>query len=390
MEERMDEPAPARLGHASKTFGSVVALRDVSLHVNPGETLAVLGPNGAGKTTAIRLLLGLIAPTSATARVFGGDPRHASMRARIGAMLQVASVPATLTVREHIELFSSYYPRPLPLAQSIETAALGGLERRQFGTLSGGQKQRLFLALASAVARGKSIILTTHYIAEAEALADRVVMLAGGAIVAEGTPAQMKDRAGSPDLESAFLALTRTEIEAVSRAPHARPGEALSAGSRVVRTRLGPAPQPVLDALVAPATRRRVLCSAGVPVGAVFETVTFMIAPLGAAAEASAIVPVKPAAEGSVCAPETAIGIELLALCAGAAVCVFPAGGAPIDEDAPPPPPPHPPRVKASASIAMAARVVEVAINFVMRLLSGVFHQQTIGVFARVRENTSP
>ena len=237
---------PARLDHVTKNFGSVCALRDVSFHVNPGETLAVLGPNGAGKTTAIRLLLGLIAPTGGSARVFGSDPRRAQARRRTGAMLQVANVPATLTVREHIELFSSYYPQPLPLAQTIETAALFGLENRLFGTLSGGQRQRLFLALAlcgdpdvlfldeptvgldvearhalwaqirAVVARGKSIILTTHYIAEAEALADRVVVLARGTVCAEGTPAQMKEQAGSSDLESAFLALTRPEGQAIS------------------------------------------------------------------------------------------------------------------------------------------------------------------------------
>jgi len=112
---------PALLANVTKSYdGNVIALRDVSLDIHPGELTALLGPNGAGKTTAVKLLLGLAAPTSGIARVFNADPRDAANRARTGAMLQVARVPETLRVREHIDLFSSYYPNPMPLDEVIK------------------------------------------------------------------------------------------------------------------------------------------------------------------------------------------------------------------------------------------------------------------------------
>src|SRR6185312_2286446 len=180
--------------------------------VAPGETLELLGPNGAGKTTAIRLLLGLTAPTAGTARLFGKNPREARNRSRSGAMLQVADVPEMLTVSEHIELFSSYYPAPLPIAETTRAAGLDGLQNRRFGKLSGGQQQRVFFALAICgdpeilfldeptvgldiemrqvmwesirgfVARGRSVLLTTHYLGEADALADRIALIQKGSI----------------------------------------------------------------------------------------------------------------------------------------------------------------------------------------------------------------
>jgi ABC-2 type transport system ATP-binding protein len=110
--------------------------------------VALLGPNGAGKTTVVRILLGLASPTSGSATVFGCHPASQEAKLRRGALLQVARVPETLRVREHIELFSSYYRRPLPLAETIAAAGLGGLEKRLYGDLSGGQKQRLLFALA--------------------------------------------------------------------------------------------------------------------------------------------------------------------------------------------------------------------------------------------------
>jgi ABC-2 type transport system ATP-binding protein len=233
---------PARLNAASKRYDGNVALDRLDLDVQVGETLALLGPNGAGKTTAIRLLLGLQTPTSGTATIFGRDPRNAASRRRVGAMLQVSNVPSTLTVREHITLFSSYYARPLPIAQTLSLAMLERLANRKFGVLSGGERQRLFFALAicgdpdllfldeptvgldvetrrslwdsvrELVARGKSILLTTHYLEEADALADRVVMLAHGAVIAAGTPLEIKRRSGATansGLEQAYLALTK-------------------------------------------------------------------------------------------------------------------------------------------------------------------------------------
>src|SRR5580700_11349313 len=138
----------AQLHRVSKTFGEVPALRNLDFSVRAGELLALLGPNGAGKTTAIKLFLGLARPTAGTVNVFGGNPINAEVRTRIGAMLQVAKVPETLKVREHIDLFSSYYPRPLPLAETLAIAGLQEIKDRPFGELSGGQKQRVLFALA--------------------------------------------------------------------------------------------------------------------------------------------------------------------------------------------------------------------------------------------------
>jgi len=212
----------ASLRRASKNFGDVHALRQVDFAVRAGELVALLGPNGAGKTTAVRLFLGLAKPTVGEVSVFGGDPIHAEVRTRIGAMLQVARVPETLRVREHIDLFSSYYPKPLPLAETLAVAGLQEIKDRVFGELSGGQRQRVLFALALCgdpdilfldeptvgldvesrrllweeirrlIDRGKTVLLTTHYLEEADALADRVVVIHQGEIIAEGTPAEIK------------------------------------------------------------------------------------------------------------------------------------------------------------------------------------------------------
>jgi len=212
----------ASLRRASKNFGEVKALRQVNFAVRAGELVALLGPNGAGKTTAVRLFLGLAKPTVGEVSVFGGDPIHAEVRTRIGAMLQVARVPETLRVREHIDLFSSYYPKPLPLAETLAVAGLQEIKDRVFGELSGGQRQRVLFALALCgdpdilfldeptvgldvesrrllweeirrlIDRGKTVLLTTHYLEEADALADRVVVIHRGEIIAEGTPAEIK------------------------------------------------------------------------------------------------------------------------------------------------------------------------------------------------------
>jgi ABC-2 type transport system ATP-binding protein len=213
------------LAGVSKNYGHVVALRDVSLTIEPGELVALLGPNGAGKTTAVKLILGLLPPGGGTVRVFGADPRDASNRVRTGAMLQVSRVPDTLKVREHITLFSSYYPAPMKHDRVIEIAGLQGVEDRKFGDLSGGQRQRLLFALAlcgdpdllvldeptvgmdvearrgmwtqirGLIDRGKSVLLTTHYLEEADALADRIIVIDRGTIIAEGTPQEIKQHA---------------------------------------------------------------------------------------------------------------------------------------------------------------------------------------------------
>ena len=225
----------AELCGAVVAYDGVRALDGVDLVIDAGRITVLLGPNGAGKTTVIRLLLGLLAPTAGTARVFGRDPRDPVARRRTGVMMQVAKVPETLRVHEHIDVFRSYYPAPLGRAALIEAAGLTGLERRLYGQLSGGEKQRVLFALALAgdpsllfldeptvgmdvVARrafwqrvralrsaGRAVLLTTHYLEEADALADRIVVLDRGRIAADDTPQALR---GGASLEDAFLAIT--------------------------------------------------------------------------------------------------------------------------------------------------------------------------------------
>jgi ABC-2 type transport system ATP-binding protein len=219
-----EEQIAAALKQVSKNYGAVQALKNFSLEVRAGELTAVLGPNGAGKTTAIKLLLGLARPTSGRVSVFGGDPTVLETRLRVGAMLQVGRVPESLRVREHIDLFSSYYSRPLPTKQTLAVAGIENLRDRKFGDLSGGQKQRVLFALAicgnpdllfldeptvgldvearhllwdeirQLLTLGKTVVLTTHYLEEADALADRVVVINKGSMIAEGTPQEIKAR----------------------------------------------------------------------------------------------------------------------------------------------------------------------------------------------------
>lgn len=220
-------PPAAELLAVTKRFAAQIAVDGLSLTLHPGEIVALLGPNGAGKSTAVRCLLGLTTPTSGTARIFGQDPRDPANRTRIGAMLQVGTAPELLTPREHLDLFRSYYPAPMPVAELVRIAGLQSFLSKPFGTLSGGQKQRTLFALALAgdpdllfldepttgmdiesrralwaairtlAARGKTILLTTHYLEEADALASRIVVLAHGRVVREGTPAEIKSASAS-------------------------------------------------------------------------------------------------------------------------------------------------------------------------------------------------
>ena len=245
---RQQSAVVAGLTAVSKSYGPVKALRNVDFSVRAGELVALLGPNGAGKTTAVKLLLGLAQPGAGTVRVFGGNPVHPAVRMRIGAMLQVGKVPETLRVREHIRLFSSYYPRPLPLERSLAVAGLESIKNRKFGELSGGQRQRVLFALAvcgdadillldeptvgmdvearrmlweqirGLVAQGKTVLLTTHYLEEADALADRVVVINKGSIIAAGTPAEIKSQTAGRTIRC----VTRLAVEEVRMLPGVR------------------------------------------------------------------------------------------------------------------------------------------------------------------------
>jgi len=212
------------LANVSKHYGEVQAVRDISLEIDLGEVVAMLGPNGAGKTTSISLMLGTRKPTSGKARLFGLDPRDLRVRSRIGVMLQESGVPGMLKVEEIVTLFGSYYPNPLKASQAIAMAGLEEKAKSLVKDLSGGQRQRLYLALAvcgnpqvlfldeptvgmdvegrrnflqqigGLAAGGRTVVLTTHYLEEADQLARRVVVIDKGKVIADSTPAEIKAR----------------------------------------------------------------------------------------------------------------------------------------------------------------------------------------------------
>lgn len=242
---RMHKAPIATCAGVSKNYGQVKALSDFNFEVRGGELVALLGPNGAGKTTAIKLLLGLAHPSAGKVSVFGGDPSQTETRLRVGAMLQVGRVPETLRVREHIDLFSSYYPKPLPLEETLAIAGLEDIRDRKFGQLSGGQKQRVLFALAlcgdpdllfldeptvgldvearlqlwqeirKLLQRGKTVLLTTHYLEEADALADRIVVINKGSLIAQGTPSEIKARTAGKRIRC----VTELPLEVVRKIP---------------------------------------------------------------------------------------------------------------------------------------------------------------------------
>ena len=214
----------ARLDGVIKTFGRITALDGANLQIRRSELLALLGPNGAGKTTAIGLLLGLIRAAAGTVELFGQDPQRIEARRRIGVMLQSAALPATLRVGELLRLTASYYPSPRPLTETAELAGIGALLKRPYAKLSGGQqrsvqfalalcgrpellfldeptvgmdidiRQKLWSAIRQLIAEGCSVLLTTHYLEEAEALADRVCVMAHGRVIHEGTVEELRSR----------------------------------------------------------------------------------------------------------------------------------------------------------------------------------------------------
>ena len=213
---------------ASKKYGNFEALKNVSFAIEKGSLVAMLGPNGAGKTTSISLMLGLRRPTAGKALIFGDDPRRIATRKRFGAMLQESGVPQLLKVTELVELYRSYYPRPLPTDQVVKLVGLEEKANALVRDLSGGQTQRLYFALAICgdpevlfldeptvgmdvegrrvflrairdfAAGGKTVLLTTHYLEEADELAERVLVIDKGQVIADGSPQEIKSRvAGS-------------------------------------------------------------------------------------------------------------------------------------------------------------------------------------------------
>ncbi len=230
----------------TKTFGDVVAVDDVSFEVRPGEIFGLLGPNGAGKTTTLDCLEGLKAPSKGRVRVLGLDPwiDRDRLRHRMGVQLQESRLQARIKVSEALDLFASFYADPLDWEALLGPLGLTEKRNALFGGLSGGQKQRLFVALAmvgdgevlfldelttgldpqarraiwdlvrTARDRGKTILLTTHFMEEAERLADRVGIMDHGRLIAIGSPRELVQRSEQTTLEDVYLDLTEHALTA--------------------------------------------------------------------------------------------------------------------------------------------------------------------------------
>ncbi|MGV2917656.1 ABC transporter ATP-binding protein [Streptomyces alfalfae] len=252
----------------SKAYDGVPAVDTLTLDLRPGETVALLGPNGAGKSTTLDLLLGLRRPDSGTVRVFGGDPRAAITAGRVGAMLQSGGLMGEVTVRELVGLACALHPRPHPVDDVLAHADLTRIAGRDVGRLSGGQEQRVRFALATAGAndlivldepttgmdvtsrqafwatmreqagRGRAVLFATHYLEEADAIADRVLVLRRGRLLADGTAAEIKARAGARRITFDLAGIDEAVTERLRSLPFLA---GLDVSGRTVRLRSGDA-----------------------------------------------------------------------------------------------------------------------------------------------------
>jgi ABC-2 type transport system ATP-binding protein len=205
-----------------RSYGGVRAVDGVDLAIAPGEVVALLGPNGAGKSTTIDILLGLSLADSGDIRLFGRTPRRAVVDGLVGAMLQSGGIPDDVTVAEVVGLTGALFPKPLPVAEALRRAGVADVAGRRYGRLSGGQKQRVrfaaalvcdpdllvldeptvamdvqarrefWTAMRGYTRTGRTVLFATHYLAEAEEYADRVVLLRAGRVVADGSVAQVR------------------------------------------------------------------------------------------------------------------------------------------------------------------------------------------------------
>ncbi|MGH3457994.1 ABC transporter ATP-binding protein [Aeromicrobium sp.] len=225
------------LNGLAKTFrtrgdGVVRAVERVDLTVQPGEVVALLGPNGAGKTTTLDMVLGLTSPTSGDASVFGRPPREAVMAGRISAVLQSGGLLRDLSVRETVQMVASVFEHPQPIDEVLARAGLTRLAARKVAKCSGGEQQRLRFALAllpdpdllvldeptagmdvaarrefwatmqADAAAGRTVVFATHYLEEADTFADRIVLMARGHVVADGSTAEIRARASGRTVSS--------------------------------------------------------------------------------------------------------------------------------------------------------------------------------------------
>jgi ABC-2 type transport system ATP-binding protein len=210
-----------------KVYGQVKAVDGLSLELRAGETVAFLGPNGAGKSTSLDMLLALRKPTSGRIRMFGSDPSHAIKTGRVGAMLQSGGLMPEVTVRELVTLVTGFHPRPLPVEETLRRAGVASFAGQRVDKLSGGQTQRVRFALAivgecdllvldeptaamdvetrqafwanmkAEVAEGRTLLFATHYLEEADQAADRILVINKGRLLADGSPSEIKARAGA-------------------------------------------------------------------------------------------------------------------------------------------------------------------------------------------------
>ena len=213
--------------NVSKHYGSLKAVDGLSLELYPGETVALLGPNGAGKSTSLDMLLALRKPTAGKIRMFGQDPYHAVKSGSVGAMLQSGGLMPEVTVGELVTLVAGLHPRPVPVPTTLRRAGIADIADQRVDRISGGQTQRVRFALAIAgecdlivldepttamdvetrqrfwaqmkeeVAEGKTLLFATHYLEEADQAADRILVINRGRLLADGTPEDIKKRAGA-------------------------------------------------------------------------------------------------------------------------------------------------------------------------------------------------
>jgi ABC-2 type transport system ATP-binding protein len=251
--------AIAELVSVTKRLGRTEVLRDLDLAIGAGEVTALLGPNGAGKTTAVGLITGQLQPDRGTARLFGVDPSRPAGRARMGVMLQASGLPDTLSVKELMMLQSGYYRDPRPVAETLAITGLADLADRRCGALSAGQARRVQYALAicgrpdllvldeptaamdqgsrhalwatvrEAAAGGAGVLLTSHDLAEADALADRVLVMDSGRIVADDSPAALRARVGG----SVIRCRTNLPLLRLQALPAVREASRVGAESRI-------------------------------------------------------------------------------------------------------------------------------------------------------------
>ena len=233
------------LSDLTKSYGEVQAVRGVTISIHPGETLALLGPNGAGKSTTIDMMLGLTRPDSGTVSLFGSSPAAAVQAGVVGGMLQTGLLLGYLSVRELVTMVASLYPHPLNVDEVLRLTGTTEIAERPTTKLSGGQTQRVRMAMAlvadpellvldeptaaldvegrrdfwtamrAVAARGKTVVFATHYLEEADAFADRIILMARGRIVADGPPTEIKARVGARTIRATLPGVDDTALSSL-------------------------------------------------------------------------------------------------------------------------------------------------------------------------------